>query len=66
MNPTGSVTFSTGSTTLANVKLNSSGVATLTASTSGYPAGTYAVVAKYTGDSSDADSTATALNVTLK
>jgi subtilase family serine protease len=64
--PTGSVTFSTGSTALATINLNSSGVATLTASTAGYPAGTYPVIAKYNGDSSDANSTSTAVNVTLK
>jgi hypothetical protein len=65
--PTGSVTFyADGSTALATVKLNASGVAGITASSKGYPAGTYAVTAKYTGDSSDTASTSTAVNVTLK
>jgi hypothetical protein len=64
--PTGCVTFSTGSTILTTVKVNSSGVATVTASTASYPAGTYPVVAKYTGDTSDGNSTAAAVNVTLK
>jgi len=65
--PTGSVTFyADGSTALATVKLNSSGVATITASSKGYAASTYAITAKYTGDSSDVASTSTAANVTVK
>jgi len=65
--PTGSVTFyADGSTALATVKLNASGVATITASSNGYPANTYAVTAKYAGDASDSTSTSTAVNVTVK
>jgi uncharacterized repeat protein (TIGR03803 family) len=65
--PTGSVTFyANGSDALATVKLSSSGVATITASSKGYPAGTYAITAKYLGDSSDANSTSSAVNVTVK
>jgi len=65
--PTGSVTFyADNSDALATVKLNSSGVASLTASSTGYPAGTYAITAKYLGDSSDVISTSSAVNVTVK
>jgi CubicO group peptidase (beta-lactamase class C family) len=65
--PSGSVTFYVnGSTALATINVNGSGVAKLTASTSGYPAGTYAVTAKYNGDSGDVVSTSTGVNVTLK
>jgi len=65
--PTGSVTFyANGSDALATVKLNSSGVATLTASSKGYPAGTYTVTAKYLGDGSDMTSTSAGVPVTLK
>jgi uncharacterized repeat protein (TIGR03803 family) len=64
--PTGSVTFSSGTTTLGTAKLNASGVATYAASSSGLPAGSYPVTAKYTGDASDADSTSATTTVTLK
>jgi Na+-driven multidrug efflux pump len=65
--PTGSVTFyANGSDALATVKLNASGVATLTASSNGYPAGTYPITAKYLGDSSDTTSTSTAVSLTLQ
>jgi len=53
--PTGSVKFVYGSDTLATVALKS-GVATLTAPTTGYPAGGYAITAEYGGDSGDAAS----------
>jgi CubicO group peptidase (beta-lactamase class C family) len=65
--PTGSVTFyANGSVALATIKVNSSGVASLTASTNGYGAGTYSITAKYAGDTSDVASTSSAVNVTLK
>jgi hypothetical protein len=65
--PTGSVTFyADGTDALATVKLNSSGVATITASSNGYPAGKYPITAKYLGDSSDATSTSSAVDVTVK
>jgi uncharacterized repeat protein (TIGR03803 family) len=64
-NPTGSVTFSVGSTTLATVKL-SGGVATLKASSAGQSAGSYPITAKYTGDSSDIASTSSTVSVTVK
>jgi hypothetical protein len=64
--PTGSVTFSTGGVTLATVKLNASGVAKLTAPSSGYPAGSYPIKAVYAGDLSDSDSTSSTVTVTVK
>ena len=65
--PTGSVTFyANGSDALATVKVNASGVATLTASSNSYPAGTYPITAKYLGDSSDTTSTSTAVSLTLQ
>jgi uncharacterized repeat protein (TIGR03803 family) len=64
--PTGSVTFyANGSDALATVKVNSSGVATITASSKGYPAGKYPITAKYLGDASDTSSTSSAVSVTL-
>jgi len=65
--PTGSVTFyADGSDALATVKVNSSGVATITASSKGYPAGKYPITAKYLGDSSDATSTSSSVTVTVQ
>jgi hypothetical protein len=55
-----------GTSTLATIKLNASGVAVLTASTQGQAAGPYPVTAKYSGDSSDAASTSSAVTVTVK
>lgn len=54
--PTGSVKFVYGSTTLGTVALNPSGVASFSASTAGLPAGSYALMADYSGDSADASS----------
>jgi uncharacterized repeat protein (TIGR03803 family) len=64
--PTGSVTFSTGGLALATVKLNAKGVAALTASSQGYPAGKYPLLAKYLGDASDSASTSSSVTVTVK
>jgi len=61
--PTGKVAFKYGSDTLATVSLNSSGVATLTAPTTGYPIATYGIVAVYEGDSGDATSTSSTVDV---
>jgi sugar lactone lactonase YvrE len=63
--PTGSVTFSSNGTTLATVNLVS-GVASLTAPVSAYPAGTYPVIATYTGSSSDATSVSSTVNVVVQ
>jgi uncharacterized repeat protein (TIGR03803 family) len=64
--PSGTVTFYYGTTSLGSAKLNGSGVATLEASSRGVPAGTYGITAKYGGDSADAGSTSTGVNVTVK
>jgi uncharacterized repeat protein (TIGR03803 family) len=64
--PTGSVTFSVGTTVLGKSTLNGSGVATLAASSSGVAAGTYPVVATYSGDANDISSASAALNVTVQ
>jgi len=64
--PTGKVTFTADGETLETVSLNTSGVATLKSTTGNYAAGTYNVVVKYAGDSSDNASTSTTLKVTLK
>jgi len=63
--PTGSVTFKVGSTTLEVVAVNGSGVASLSAPTTGYPTGTYTVTAAYSGDSND-DASSGTVNVTIK
>ncbi len=62
--PTGSVTFTAYGQTLATVNL-SNGVATLKANAVGYPANTYAVQAKYNGDSGDETSTSNTVNLAL-
>jgi hypothetical protein len=62
--PTGTVTFSTGGSPLATVVLNSKGVATLTAASTGYPTGSYPIKAAYDGDSADSTSTSPAVTVT--
>ena len=63
--PTGSVTFSVSTDVLATVNL-SSGVAKLTAPTTGVAAGSYPVTAHYNGDSNDVQSTSSAVTVTVK
>jgi hypothetical protein len=64
--PTGNVVFSVNGVTLATVKVDGSGVATLKASSQGQAAGKYPVTAKYGGDGSDNASTSTAVTVTVK
>jgi FtsP/CotA-like multicopper oxidase with cupredoxin domain len=61
--PTGSVTFSNGSTSLGSATLNSSGVATF--STTSLPAGTNSITAVYGGDSTYSGSTSSAVTVTV-
>jgi hypothetical protein len=63
---TGTVTFTVATTTIASVKLNASGVATLTAPTGGQAAGNYPVIATYAGDASDDSAASTAVTVVLK
>jgi len=63
--PTGSVTFSSGSTLIATVNL-SGGVASYSAPTSSVGPGTYGVTAKYNGDGSDASSVSSSVSVTVK
>jgi uncharacterized repeat protein (TIGR03803 family) len=64
--PTGTVTFSVETETLATVKLNGSGVASFTASSAGITAGSYPVKASYNGDSGDATSVSSSVTVTVK
>ena len=63
--PTGTVTFYANGVDLATVNVNSAGKAVLTASSSGYPAGTYSVTAKYSGDTTYNNSTSSAVSVKL-
>jgi uncharacterized repeat protein (TIGR03803 family) len=63
--PTGTVTFSVGATALATMNLTS-GVAKLTAPTSGIAAGKYPVTAHYNGDSNDIASTSNTVTVTVQ
>ena len=64
--PTGQVTFYFATTALTTASLNNSGVATYTVSTNGFPAGTYALTAKYSGDTNDAASTSSPASVMVK
>jgi uncharacterized repeat protein (TIGR03803 family) len=63
--PTGTVTLAVGSTSFGSIALNTAGQAILNASDFGYPAGTYAVRASYSGDSLNLASSAT-LNVVVQ
>jgi hypothetical protein len=59
-NPTGTVMFKDGASTLATVPLNGSGQATFT--TSALTAGTHVITATYNGDANNAPSTSAPLN----
>ncbi len=61
--PTGLVTFSSGSTVVGVGTLNSQGIATCT--TSSLAAGSYNVIATYSGDSSFGESTSSPLSVVV-
>jgi hypothetical protein len=61
--PTGTVTFKNGSTTLGTASLSSAGVGTFASTT--LAAGTYSVVASYSGDSVYATSVSTAQPLTV-
>jgi len=63
--PTGKVAFKYGSDTLVTVSLNGSGVAAVTAPTTGYPVATYGLTAVYEGDANDAGSTSSPVNVQI-
>jgi len=63
--PTGSVTFSSDGTVLGTAKLNGAGVAQVSFSTAGYAAGTYPVIAGYSGDSAYNASQSALVNVVL-
>jgi large repetitive protein len=59
--PTGTVTFTSGTTTIGTTTLNSDGVATLTPNLN---AGSYTIVASYGGDSIHSPSQSTAIKIT--
>ena len=58
--PAGTVAFYYSTLLLETVTLNSKGTATYTVPTSGFPAGTYTLTAKYSGDAGDNPSTGNA------
>jgi hypothetical protein len=60
------VNFLVGTTSIGTAKLNSSGVATLTESTTDIPPGVYAVHASYGGDAYDYASVSSTQNVTVQ
>jgi sugar lactone lactonase YvrE len=59
--PTGSVTFSYGTTVVGTVALDANGVATLVPS---LPSGTYSIVAVYSGDATHSSSTSQPVSIT--
>jgi hypothetical protein len=59
--PTGSITFTSGGTTIGTATLDSSGVATLTPN---LPTGNYSIVAAYSGDAEHSPSTSAAVSIT--
>jgi hypothetical protein len=60
--PTGSVTFTSGSTVLGTVKLGASGITTL--QTNMLAVGTASIAAKYSGDSNNAAASSKAVSIT--
>jgi hypothetical protein len=62
--PTGKVSFLTGSTVVGSANLVN-GVATLTASTTGVPAGTYSVTSSYAGDANYGAAKSAAVAITV-
>jgi uncharacterized repeat protein (TIGR03803 family) len=64
--PTGSITFAVGTDVLAIVGLDGKGVASLTAPSKGYPAGSYPITATYSGDSADSSSSSSSVTITVK
>jgi len=64
--PTGTVTFHIPGHVIATSTLNSNGAASVTASTSTVPPGTYLVSATYSGDSSDGPATSQPVTVVVQ
>jgi uncharacterized repeat protein (TIGR03803 family) len=64
--PAGKVTFRYKNKTIGSATLNSSGIATFTASSKGIAAGKYSLTATYDGDSTDVTSTSSPVSVTVK
>lgn len=64
--PTGTITFTADGHVLGVSKLNSSGVASVSVSSSGINSGEYPLIAKYNGDASDQSSVSSAVEVTVK
>ncbi|MGA2499634.1 MAG: Ig-like domain repeat protein [Tepidisphaeraceae bacterium] len=60
--PTGTVTFTSGTTVLGTAILTSAGTATITPTLA---PGTYSIVATYSGDTDDAGSTSSAVSLTV-
>lgn len=63
--PAGNVAFVSGGSTLATVTLNGSGIASLPASSNGYPPGSYPITAEYAGNSTYNSSQSAAVTVKL-
>lgn len=63
--PIGSIKFYSGSLLIGSGALNSSGVATLTASTAGIAPGSYPVTASYAGDANYGPAASSAVTVTV-
>ncbi len=63
--PTGTVTFYANGESVASINL-SGGKAVLTASSSGYPAGTYPIKAVFNGNSTYSSATSNTLSITVK
>jgi sugar lactone lactonase YvrE len=61
--PSGTVVFSNGTATLGSAKLGASGTATINAA---FPAGTYAIVATYSGDANDGPSVSAPYSLTVQ
>jgi hypothetical protein len=63
--PSGEITFHAGSVDLGSASLNNAGVATLTLSSAGVPAGVYTMTASYSGNRTHAAATSSGVSVSL-
>jgi hypothetical protein len=63
--PTGTVSFSVEGIVLGSAVVGASGTATLTLQTTDFPAGTFPIVATYSGDAANQPSASAAVNVVL-